>query len=255
MNTLIGNNSLQGFAVISDPEKWKELLSNLPFDNEYFFFFNEERGKHINLFFKKTDPKTYKKINNYLVNFLKKSENNYQNTENDLLFINFEPNTILPIIHIETVEDLTYGSKIEEETIIEFLFRFNHVLVASMQYNNFFVVEKNRLNFAIQLVLMAFTKIDKKNAIIALEKEVKDDKIFKAIFKNSKNSLVSLFQDLQTIKDEEIENWVKSWLALSNNFVKNLPLLLIIEIICHVLNLKTKKKQLIYLIKETLKSS
>ena len=256
MKTLIKNNSLRGFSIFSDPEKWQNLLSDLPILNECFFFFNEERGNHLNLFFRNLSPEMYIKTEEYLVNFLKKSSSDYQNIANDLLFKNFEVNIILPIHYLETTQDLVYDSKTKDETILNFLFEFSSILIASLSYNNYFVKEKNRLNFALQLVLMSLIKADGETRIKEIEKEIKNDEVFKIIFTNSKTALLNIFEELKKIEEEVgIEDWVKDWLKLANNFLGNTTILLMIEIICQVLNIKTQKKQLIYLIKETLKSS
>lgn len=245
-----------GFCVFLDPKKWQNLLSDLSILTNFFCFFDEERGKHLKIFFRNSTPQVYQETETYLRKLLVKYSSDYENTENDILFKNFEPNTIFQIHHLETNHDIVYDSKILDEFVLNFMFEFSSILMSSLNYNNFFIHEKNRLNFALQLVFLSITQTDLESVIEAFSKEIKKDKIYEKVFLNSKETLVVFFEEITTIEQENgIEHWVKNWLKLSNSFLKKAPFLLLIEILCQVLNIKTQKKQLIYLTKETLKSS
>lgn len=254
MNTFLASNKFIGFSIFSSPENWQYLLSELPNSRRFFFQFDEEKGNHLNVFFYNIQPLDFQKIEEYLNVFLIKSENTYLKPLEDLLFKNYDNNVIVPIYFAETTNDLVFNSKLKDNSILNLLFQISRILKDSLHYNNFFLIPKNRLNFAIQLVLLVLTKLDSVSVIKQLKATTKEDKFFKIIFENGKEGLMNLLRGIHQIEqNQETEKWVIDWIETSNDFLKKTDIVVLIEVICYILNIKQQKNQLIYLVRETLK--
>lgn len=255
MKTLFVNNKLNGFSIFSSPKNWQRLLSNLSTKSSFFFVFSEEKGSHLNVYFPNTQQNNFLVIENYLKGFVKNNEYNYSETVEDLLFKNFDENAVIPINLIENTNDLAYKPQINDEFFIEFLTKFSRILTAALCYNDFFLKPKNRLNFGLQLVLMASVNADSKAIVREIQRGLHDE-FFSGVFENNKEEFLNLYHELLQIEHgDDTEKWVIDWVKLSKNFLNISSFVFLIDVVCYVLNINLYKKQLLFLVKETLNSS
>jgi hypothetical protein len=253
MSSLFNNNQFVGIAVFVDPQNTVNLLNELSKDYAYFFYFNNERGFHLRLFFKaqtqKEIEKIYEKIRIQLQNFPK----SYQSTTEKGLFENFPPHTINPIHFIEPIYDLHFSSSIADKDFINFLHRFCSILVRSLNSNDFFLEEDNRLNFSLQLLFLPLSKSEI-GPIIKHLKKTSDESNFKKTFERNQVAFVNFFTELKNEDEKQADPWVKEWITISRDLLKKNATKLLIEAVCRVLNIEKKQDLLTYIVRETLRN-
>jgi hypothetical protein len=230
--SLFEQNNLEGLRINADKKNWKTILNfiqNDIFPNSFFFFFCSERGQSLKIFSSKINKNDIHKIEC----FLEKLSIGVSDCPEDLIFKNFEPNSV------QQIYKETQNSNIEVPTSIidgiTFEIRLSRILIEALNYNDFFVEEKNRINITIQLTFLALVRVDK-------------NKLLSTIILNEENSqslnidqgLLDFFNEVQEIeKDETVEEWVKNWIVLNSNLQNLSEIYFVIESICQVLEIRS----------------
>ncbi|MBP6620612.1 MAG: hypothetical protein KA188_10205 [Leadbetterella sp.] len=230
--SLFEQNNLEGLRINADKKNWKAILNfvqNDIFPSSFFFFFCSERGPCLIIFTSKISRNDLCNIEH----FLEKLPIGVSDCPEDLIFKNFEPNSV------ERIYKLTQNSNIEVPTSIidgfTFEIRLSRILIEALNYNDFFIEEKNRINITIQLAFLALVRVDK-------------NKLLSTIILNEENSqslnidqgLLDFFNEVQEIeKDETVEEWVKNWIVLNSNLQNLSEIYFVIESICQVLEIRS----------------
>ena len=164
----------------------------------------------------------------------------------DVLFKNVPENTIQPIQLIPRAFDIVYEEGVSDEKMVIFLGQLSNVVIDALEYNDFFIQEKNRMNFAIQLIFMALVRTDKTKIIQNLT----------ILFGNNQESVEenlpfsNFYQEVQQIEnEEEIEKWVLNWLAISEDFLQENSFQTLVESICIMLEISTFSTQLLLIVR------
>ena len=253
MKSYFDTYSWQCLAVFSSPKNGAKILISVKEfceSGEFFFTFSKDKGSHFKLFFSTSSRKTKYEIYVFLQKMLENYDFEYQKASNDLLFSDFQNNTVIPIQYIESSKDFIFETNENGDILHLFLTKLGDILLDALVYNDYFVEEKNRLNFALQLIFMAVSKQDAQVMQRALDSESEEQQINENVLA----SLVGFYQEMQMIEQEEnVENWVIQWLEISNKMVENMSIIMLIEVICKVLDLGiSDRKQLLNLTSQTL---
>jgi hypothetical protein len=225
-------SDLEGLKVFVEKPNWKATLNFIQknvFYNNFFFFFDLERGANLNIFTEKITQDDISKIEKYLISLpdsgLKQAE--------DSIFSNFKNKSVIKIHAISQNSDIEIPK--DMETAIYFEKQLSNILIGALNYNDFFVEEKNRINIALQLVFLAMVKIDKEKLFVFLPKSLNPK-----ISKNIDPNLVAFYEEIQDIESEEnIEQWVLDWLELTKTIETLAEMDFIIQSICQVLEIRT----------------
>ncbi|GGD47395.1 hypothetical protein GCM10011514_09230 [Emticicia aquatilis] len=248
MKNLFTNNQLEGFMIFSHKRNWKAILSLLEETldkNQFFFFFDSERGYHLKVFSPSIIKNQLDTISSYLV-YLPVSETT---VSEDPLFRNVPENTLHNIKYIPQTINITYPDNLASNEYVIFLNNLSSVVVDALRYNDFFVEEKNRINFAIQLIFMALVKANKEQ----IKKELVETLENTPNNIDNNSPLVNFYREVQQIESEEkIENWVINWLNVASDFLNKAPFHTLVESICTMLEIRNFAPQLLYTTKAVL---
>lgn len=250
MKSLFLNNQLEGLMIFVNKENWKNTLfaiRKLANAEAFFFFFDSERGSHLKLFSTHFEEAEINQIKVFL-DTLPPTQTTIQSE--DILFKNVPENTIQRIQLIPKTLDIVYDNAITDKKMAFFLCQLSNVIIDALEYNDFFIQEKNRINFAIQLIFMALVRTDKTRITQNLN----------ALFGNNYESmeenlpLSNFYQEVQQIEnEEEIEEWVLNWLTISEDFLQENPFQTLVESICMMLEIRTFSTQLLMIVRVVLK--
>lgn len=242
MKNLFTNNQLMGFMVFSHKRNWKAILAFLEEtigQNQFFFFFDSERGYHLKVFSTGIQKNQLETISSYLAS-LPVSE---KPAREDPIFKNVPENTLHNIKYVPLTINLTYVDKLVNDEYVIFLKNLSSVVVDALRYNDFFVEEKNRINFAIQLIFMALVKANKEH----IKKELAETLENTPNNVDNNSPLVNFYREVQRIESEEkIENWVINWLNVASDFLDKAPFHTLVESICTMLEVRSFTSQLLY---------
>jgi hypothetical protein len=248
MKSLFQNNQLEGLMIFVYKENWKNTLLNLrklANAEAFFFFFDSERGSHLKVFSNQFDET---QINQIKV-FLAKLPQTKPQTE-DILFKNVPENTVQRIQLIPRAFDIFYEEDVSDKKMAIFLCQLSNVIIDALEYNDFFIQEKNRMNFAIQLIFMALVRVDKTKITQNLNVLFGDN--YESVEENL--PLSNFYQEVQQIEhEEEIEAWVLNWLAISEDFLQENSIQTLVESICVMLEISTFSTQLLLIVRLVLK--
>lgn len=249
MKNLFTNTHLVGFMVFSHKKNWKTILSFLEEtldSNQFFFFFDSERGYHLKVFGTNIQKKQLDSISSFLV-ALPVSE---VPLSEDPLFKNVPENTLHPIKFIPQTTNITYPDNLAKDDYLIFLNNLSSVVIHALRYNDFFIEEKNRINFAIQLIFMALVKANKDKIRLELEKTLGSE----AQQLDSDSPLVHFYKNVQKIEsEEEIQHWVVEWLAIAAEFLNQTSLQTLVDIVCVLLEIRGFSTQLLLTAQAVLK--
>lgn len=248
MKNLFTNNQLQGFLVFAHKSNWKAVLSFLEEtlgQNQFLFFFDSERGYHLKVFSTNIQKNHLNTISSYLES-LPVSETP---VKEDPLFKNVPENTLHNIKYITQTINITYPDNLADEEYVIFLKYLSSVVIDALRYNDFFIEEKSRINFAIQLIFMALVKANKEQIKQELAQTLENNP--NNIDKNS--PLVNFYREVQEIESEErVENWVINWLNIASDFLNIATFHTLVESICTMLEIRSFVPQLLYTTKAVL---
>jgi hypothetical protein len=248
MKSLFQNNQLEGLMIFVYKENWKNTLLNLrklANAEAFFFFFDSERGSHLKVFSNQFDET---QINQIKV-FLDTLPQTKPQTE-DILFKNVPENTVQRIQLIPRAFDIFYEEDVSDKKMAIFLCQLSNVIIDALEYNDFFIQEKNRMNFAIQLIFMALVRVDKTKITQNLNVLFGDN--YESVEENL--PLSNFYQEVQQIEhEEEIEAWVLNWLAISEDFLQENSIQTLVESICVMLEISTFSTQLLLIVRLVLK--
>jgi hypothetical protein len=241
MKYLFQNNQLEGLALFSNKTNWKSVLHALKEQIspcQFFVFFDSERGYNLKIFCKHFDAAKLKSIEDFL--------NNLPKTQaiiaNDPLFENAPENTLHRLQLIPKSFDISYENELSDEGFIAFLCQTSDIIIEALDYNDFFIHEKNRLNFAIQLVFMALVRADK----YAIAQNLNSVYDFSTNMTDNQSPLINFFKEVQQIETEgEIETWVLDWLNISAVFLQKNKFQTLVESICLMLEIAGFSSQLL----------
>lgn len=242
MKTLFTNNQFEGIMVFSHKDNWTTILTfldKLLGRNQFFFFFDSERGYHLKIFSKNFQSNQLEEI--YL--FLKTLPISATTSGEDPFFSNIPENSLHYIQYIPQSIDINYHDNLTNDVLDTFLNKLSSVVIDALRYNNFFIEEKHRINFAIQLIFMALVRADKEKIKQELAEVLEN--LPNKIEHNS--PLVEFFKDVQEIESEEkIEAWVINWLNTTADFLSTTTLQTLVESICTTLEIRGFVAQLLY---------
>lgn len=251
MKHLFQNNQLEGLTLFSNKINWKNLLHALKEQIspcQFFFFFDSERGDNLKIFYKNLDAAKLKSIEDFLNNLPKTQAT----IATDPLFENAPENTLHRVHLIQSSFDISYENELLDETFVAFLNQTSNIIIDALDYNDFFIHEKNRLNFAIQLVFMALVRADK-NAIAQNLNSVYDSS---TNITDNQSPLIVFFKEVQQIETEEkIETWVQDWLTISAGFLQKNKFQTLVESICVMLEISSFSLQLLLISQYVLNKS
>jgi len=248
MKNLFTNNQLQGFMVFSHKRNWETILAFLEEtlgQKQFFFFFDSERGYHLKVF-----GTNFKKVQLNIISSYLMSLPIYDVTvSEDPLFKNLPDNSLHTITYIPQPINITYSDNLADNEYLIFLRNLSLVVIDALRYNDFFIEEKSRINFAIQLIFMALVKANKEQIKQELAQTLKNSP--NNIDKNS--PLVNFYREVQEIESEErIENWVINWLNIASDFLNIATFHTLVESICTMLEIRSFVPQLLYTTKAVL---
>lgn len=241
MKNLFTNSQLTGFYIFSNKSNWKTILTyleNVLGRNQFFFFFDSERGHHLKIFRETFDAQQIDLIKQFLATL---PQSNATFIE-DPLFKNVPQNTLLLLQHIPQSSNISYSELLSSEHYINFCQQLSAIIIDALNYNDFFIEEKNRINFAIQLIFMALVKTNKDKIKLELEKTLGQS----TQSLSSDSPLVNFYQNVQGIESEEkIEQWVVEWLVIAAEFLNQTSLQTLVDIICVLLEIRGFSTQLL----------
>jgi hypothetical protein len=246
MKSLFQNNQLEGLMIFVHKENWKNTLLNLrkmANGEAFFFFFDADRGAHLKVFSQKFDETQISQIKAFLNTLL--STQTKPQTE-DILFKNVPENTVQRIQLIPRAFDIFYEKGVSDKKMAIFLCQLSNVIIDALEYNDFFIQEKNRMNFAIQLIFMALVRADKTRITQNL------NVLFGDNYESTEENLPlsNFYQEVQQIEnEEEIEVWVLNWLAISEDFLQENSIQTLVESICIMLEISTFATQLLLIVR------
>jgi hypothetical protein len=240
MKSVFQNNQLEGLMIFVHQQNWKITLltiRKLMIDKPFFFFFDSERGYHLKLFSNQFDEKHLNQIQAFLVEL-----SQIDSPIEDILFKNAPENSFLQMQLIPSMSDIIYAENSSDKEMIFYLCGLSNVIIDALEYNDFFIQEKNRINFAIQLIFMALVRADKRQVAQTLDVLLGDND--ESVKRNL--SLNNFYQEVQNIESEEgVEQWVLNWLAISEDFLKHNSFQTLVESICMILEIRTFSLQLL----------
>lgn len=228
MKTLFTGNRLEGINIFIDKLNWKitlNFLNQLIGETNFFFFFGSERGSHLKIFTPQISDYQIAEIEKFLIELPKYS----QLTSQDPLFKNAEQNTVHRFSNIDSRTD--FVSK--KVNFYEFICQTSETIISALNYNDFFLEEKSRINMALQLAFLALVKTDKKRIFDELYLD----------FCNSKEQipvqLINFFNEIQAIEsEEETQKWVLDWISNSSAFLTDNKFNLLLETITQILEIR-----------------
>jgi hypothetical protein len=241
MKHLFQNNQLEGLALFSNKTNWKNLLHALKEQIspcQFFFFFDSERGHNLKIFCKHFDAAKLKSIEDFLNNLPKTPST----LASDPLFENTPENTLHRIKLIQKSFDISYENELSDDDFVAFLCQTSNIIIEALHYNDFFIHEKNRLNFAIQLVFMALARANKR----AIAQNLNSLYDFSTNMTDNQSPLIDFFKEVQQIEtDAKTEKWVLDWLSISADFLQKNKFQTLVESICVMLEISSFSPQLL----------
>lgn len=234
MNTLLLKDiDWQGVMIFTAKEHWLEILTNLrkkAQGNPFFFFFDNERGSHLKVFFKNNKLAFLESLQESFESYEKIDSSKYQ----DPIFPNFELNTVHRFQYVSENSDIQLPEKAGISAVVDAVSKISNIIIGALGYNSFFLEEKNRLNFALQLAFLSPVRKtkDEKRALLGYCTEPE--------ILNIDNGLLDFYLEIQTIEseDEPIENWVKSWISLCENQLNPKTFDFTFDLICQILEIR-----------------
>lgn len=158
------------------------------------------------------------------------------------MFENAPENTLHRVQLIPKSFDISYENELSDEVFIDFLCQTSNIITEALAYNDFFIHEKNRLNFAIQLVFLALVRADK----YAIAQNLNSIYDFGTNMTDNQLPLINFFKEVQQIETEEkIETWVLDWLNISEVFLQKNKFQTLVESICLMLETAGFSSQLL----------
>lgn len=241
MKNLFINSQLNGFYIFSNKNNWKTILTYLEDvlgRNQFFFFFDSERGHHLKIFRATFDAQQIDLIKQFLTTLPQSDTTLIE----DPLFKNVPQNTLLLLQYIPQSSNISYPELLPSEHYINFCQQLSAIIIDALKYNDFFIEEKKRINFAIQLVFMALVKANKDKIKLELEKTLGSE----AQQLDRDSPLVHFYQNVQKIEsEEEIQHWVVEWLAIASEFLNQTSLQTLVDIVCVLLEISSFSSQLL----------
>ncbi len=249
MKNLFTNSQLTGFYIFSNKSNWKTILTyleNVLGRNQFFFFFDSERGHHLKIFRETFNAQQIDLIKQFLATLPQSDTTLIE----DPLFKNVPQNTLLLLQHIPQSSNISYPELLPSEHYINFCQQLSAIIIDALHYNDFFIEEKNRINFAIQLIFMALVKANKDKIKLELEKTLGQS----TQSLSSDSPLVNFYQNVQGIESEEkIEQWVVEWLVIAAEFLNQTSLQTLVDIVCVLLEIRGFSTQLLLTAQAVLK--
>ena len=234
MNTLLLKDiDWQGVMIYTAKEHWLDILTNLrkkAEGNPFFFFFDNERGSHLKVFFKNKRLPFLDSLSESFASYEKIDNSKYQ----DPIFPNFEINTLHRFQYVSENSDIQLPEHAGVSTTVEVVSKISNIIIGALGYSSFFLEEKNRLNFALQLAFLSPVRksAEEKRELL---KNCSEPEIL-----NIDNELLDFYLEIQTIEseDEPIENWVKSWIGLCEVHLNIKCFDFIFDLICQILEIR-----------------
>ncbi|GAB2613426.1 hypothetical protein GCM10027035_07400 [Emticicia sediminis] len=249
MKNLFINSHLKGFYIFSNKSNWKTILNqleNVLGRNQFFFFFDSERGYHLKIFRATFDAQQIDLIKQFLTTLPQLDTTLIE----DPLFKNVPQNTLLSLQYIPQSVNIAYPELLPSKQYINFCQQLSAIIIDALNYNDFFIEEKNRINFAIQLIFMALVKANKDKIKLELEKVLGSE----AQQLDSDSPLVHFYKNVQKIEsEEEIQHWVVEWLAIAAEFLNQTSLQTLVDIVCVLLEIRGFSTQLLLTAQSVLK--
>ncbi len=251
MKHLFQNNQLEGLTLFCNKTNWKDILHAVREQispSQFFFFFDSERGYNIKIFFNYLNAVQLKSIEDFLSDLPKTQAI----IANDPLFENAPENTLHRIQLIPKSFEISYEDELTDEFFVAFLCQTSNIIIEGLDYNDFFIHEKNRLNFAIQLVFMALVRADK----YAITQNLNSVYDFSMNMTDNQSPLIVFFKEVQQIETEEkIETWVMDWINISAVFLQKSKFQTLVESICLMLEIAGFSSQLLLISQYVLNKS
>lgn len=228
MKTLFTSIEFEGIVIFTDKSNWKLVLNFLK-DNfgssHFFFYFGSERGSHLKVFAEKISEVQFNEIQTFLKTIPSFAETSPQ----DPLFSNAPQNCVFRFSNIQSQADFL----INNTEFYPFIYQLSTTIIAALNYNDFFIEEKNRINLATQLTFISLIDADKNLIMSELNQQFKNQSI------KVQPQLVSFYKELQTIKQEEdTQEWVLNWIDYTADFLKSNSFALLVESITQILEIR-----------------
>jgi hypothetical protein len=226
--SLFANYRLMCTKVFIEKNNWKPTLNHLKnnlLKDKFFFFFDSERGQNLTIFTEEFHEDVITNLQNYINSlprhYLKQSE--------DFLFANFKDKSIISSDKVCITKDIQIPADVKDGLLLQK--QIANVLIGALNYNDFFIEEKNRINLTLQLVFLSMIKADHVQIRAAISKST-DQQIVD-------EGLKSFYEEIQEIeKDGHLEKWVKDWLDVSASIQSVSRLEFIVESLCQALEIR-----------------
>jgi hypothetical protein len=226
--SLFTKNRLMCIKVFIEKHNWKPTLNylrNRLLQNDFFFFFDSERGQNLIIFTEYFHEDFIVKLQNYIDSLPR----HYVKQPEDFLFANFKDKSIIIMNKVCSSKDIQIPADVKDGLILQK--QIANVLIGALNYNDFFIEEKNRINLALQLVFLSMIKADHVQIRAAISKST-DQQIVD-------EGLKSFYEEIQEIeKDGHLEKWVKDWLDVSASIQSVSKLEFIVESLCQALEIR-----------------
>lgn len=230
--SIFTKGNLNGLKVYVEKPNWKLTLNFIQeniFQDNFFFFFDSDRGQNLSIFSEEISENDIKKLADFIQTLpiynIKQSQ--------DPIFENFPNGSLVKIDKISNLSDIPLINPVEEA--ISFQKSLSAVLLGALNYNDFFIEEKKRINIALQMAFLAMVRANCSKIVSSAlitnlsinQKEVDPD-------------LMAFFEEIQDIENEEnVELWVSNWIELTQKTENLEELNYIHESICQALEIRT----------------
>lgn len=225
-------NNLEGLKIFVEKPNWKATLNfiqNNVYSHDFFFFFDSERGANLTVFKENITKEDITKIKNYTLTFPATDKKQPE----DALFKNFENNSVMKTGWVSENADIEIPDGINNA--IHFEKNLSKILIGALNYNDFFIEEKNRINIALQLTFLATVKMNKIKLYDSLPNLLDLSQL-----DNIDPNLIDFYKEIQEIESEqEVEIWVLDWLELTKNYSTLIEIDFIVQSICQALEIRT----------------
>lgn len=234
--SLFGTYQLSSIKIFLEKPNWKSTLNFLAegaFRDKFFFFFDTERGQNLSIYAENFSDEHITELQR----FIDSLPRHYLRQPEDFLFANFRDRTILSINKIPVNFDIEIPTDIENA--FDFQKKLGNVIIGALNYNDFFLEEKNRINLALQLVFLSMIRA----------KRAEISKSLKSIPEIQKvdEGLKAFFSEIQDIEKEgNLEKWVVDWLEITATIKSISALEFMIESVCQTLEIRSFSKNLTY---------
>ncbi len=246
MITILKSIPVYGMSIYAHKQHWLSVLKELQRllgHQKFYFEFSAERGYNLKVFAFEKFEITFKEELQKFLNELSQLSN--QNT--DPFFDNIPTNTFKLNNHYyldshsielaQFFEDTTGHSEVNPETYKEFLVKLADVIIDALAYNSFFLEEKNRINFAIQLLFTFTTLISNEKGIEDFKREMNE--ILGNTVIPADPIILNFYRETRNLKiSDENDIWLNKWLEMSTTTKNTFDIKLISRNICKVLEIE-----------------